>query len=151
MRLNLRNLGSSCPIRWLLPAVVSLVLIGSGEVAAGSSSRTHQCGCGTACRGSSCCCPHGEHEGETPPIRPVSTPRVEPPSPASPCLNAAPCGGSPGLPPSTPTGLSGKVALHGLPLVRAPRGAGPFFAALSPRLHSPPFPSRPARPPRGRN
>ena len=41
------------------------------------------------------------------------------------------------------------IALHRLPLVRAPRGAGLFLATPSAGLHSRPFPSRLDRPPRG--
>ena len=108
--------GSNQKVRWLLPAVLLFVALGSRAEASMSSTfasavlasddHAHYCKCDTACRGASCCCgPRSARPLPTPPV--PTTDRDE--LTANPCLNSAPCGDS-GLPNAAPVSFLSKAA-----------------------------------------
>ena len=116
--------------RRLLPAV--MLLLGffgwCGDAHASSFSspwgveaeaQAHLCKCRTKCRGTSCCCNHGQAPG-----LPVPRPSDGLGLDASPCLKAAPCGES-GLPTGSPrphVGKAAALAMGGPPGPESPRG-----------------------------
>lgn len=100
--------------RWLKPLAVFVFVFFTWTSNAGASSLTRassfdtdeharQCGCGTLCRGQSCCCGK-KAKGQTP--KPSKVPQERD---WSPCVSASPCQ-VPGLPPVTPGGAVSKAA-----------------------------------------
>lgn len=148
-RARLRPLGRplSRPLLRALLVLLGLLAPGSGTSWAAAThehSGTHQCACGTGCRGSCCCARRQATRSEpaTPPA--VNRSQTQAPPQASPvrsgpCLAAAPCG-LPDSPAPSPR-LQGRV------LDRPPAVPQPIAPEAGALVETRSVPARPARAP----